>query len=48
MDFLSHRAQTQERLHDQLSPAVIGVAIDPHQKKAHLKRAERVVITADI
>jgi GTP cyclohydrolase I len=29
MDFLSHRAQTQERLHDQLSPAVIGVTIEP-------------------
>ena len=26
----------------------IDVSIDPHQKKAHLKREHRVVITADI
>jgi hypothetical protein len=24
------------------------VTIDPHQKKAHLKKAQRIVITADI
>jgi hypothetical protein len=29
-------------------PGEIAVSIDPHQKKAHLKRAQQVVITADI
>ena len=29
-------------------PGEIAVSIDPHQKKAHLKKAQRVVITADI
>ena len=29
-------------------PGEIAVSIDPHQKKAHLKRAQRIVITADI
>ena len=29
-------------------PGEIAVTIDPHQKKAHLKKAQRIVITADI
>jgi hypothetical protein len=29
-------------------PGEIAVSIDPHQKKAHLKKAQRIVITADI
>jgi len=29
-------------------PGEIAVSIDPHGKKAHLKRAQRIVITADI
>ena len=29
-------------------PGEIGVEIDPHQKKARLTRATRIVITADI
>ena len=29
-------------------PGEIAVSIDPHQKKAHLKQAQRIVITADI
>src|SRR5262249_2924633 len=29
-------------------PGEIRVSIDPHQKKAHLKQAQRIVITADI
>ena len=49
-DFLRSRA---EGWADVLSaagaePGEIDVAIDPHQKKAHLKRAQRIVITADI
>jgi hypothetical protein len=37
MDFLGRRAQTQERLHDQLSPAVIGVAIEPGHRCMRLR-----------
>lgn len=49
-DFLRFRA---EGWADVLSaagaePGEIAVSIDPHQKKAHLKRAQRIVITADI
>ncbi len=49
-DFLRSRA---ENWADVLSsagaePGEIAVSIDPHQKKAHLKRAQRIVITADI
>jgi hypothetical protein len=49
-DFLRFRA---EGWADVLSsagaePGQIDVSIDPHQKKAHLKRAQRIVITADI
>ena len=49
-DFLRFRA---EGWADVLSsagaePGEISVAIDPHQKKAHLKKAQRIVITADI
>ena len=29
-------------------PGEIAVTIDPHQKKAHLRKAQRIVITADI
>jgi hypothetical protein len=29
-------------------PGEIAVEIDPHQKKAHLTKATRIVITADI
>ena len=29
-------------------PGEIAVTIDPHAKKAHLKKAQRIVITADI
>jgi hypothetical protein len=49
-DFLRFRAESWA---DVLSsagaePGQIDVSIDPHQKKAHLKRAQRIVITADI
>ncbi len=49
-DFLRFRA---EGWADVLSsagaePGEIAVSIDPHQKKAHLKKAQRIVITADI
>jgi hypothetical protein len=49
-DFLRFRAESWA---DVLSaagaePGEIAVSIDPHQKKAHLKRAQRIVITADI
>ena len=49
-DFLRFRAESWA---DVLSaagaePGEIAVTIDPHQKKAHLKRAQRIVITADI
>jgi hypothetical protein len=49
-DFLRFRA---EGWADVLSaagaePGEIAVSIDPHQKKAHLTRAHRIVITADI
>jgi hypothetical protein len=49
-DFLRSRA---EGWADVLSsagaePGEIAVTIDPHQKKAHLKKAQRIVITADI
>jgi hypothetical protein len=49
-DFLRFRAECWA---DVLSaagaePGEIAVSIDPHQKKAHLKRAQRIVITADI
>ena len=49
-DFLRFRA---EGWADVLSsagaePGEIAVTIDPHQKKAHLKKAQRIVITADI
>ncbi len=49
-DFLRYRA---EGWADVLSaagaePGEIGVSIDPHQKKAHLTKAQKIVITADI
>ena len=49
-DFLKYRAEAWA---DVLSsagaePGEIAVSIDPHQKKAHLKKAQRIVITADI
>jgi len=49
-DFLRSRAEAWV---DVLSsagaePGEIAVAIDPHQKKAHLTRAQQIVITADI
>ncbi|HEY3204228.1 MAG TPA: hypothetical protein VGL03_11260 [Thermoanaerobaculia bacterium] len=49
-DFLRSRAEAWV---DVLSsagtpPGEIAVSIDPHQKKAHLKRAQQIVITADI
>ena len=49
-DFLRFRAETWA---DVLSsagarPGEIAVSIDVHQKKAHLKQAQRIVITADI
>lgn len=49
-DFLRFRA---EGWADVLSsagaePGEIAVSIDPHQKKAHLTRAHRILITADI
>ena len=49
-DFLRFRAESWA---DVLSsagaePGEIAVTIDPHQKKAHLKQAQRIVITADI
>ena len=49
-DFLRYRAEAWA---DVLSsagaePGEIAVSIDPHQKKAHLKKAQRIVITADI
>ena len=49
-DFLRFRAESWADVLASAGaePGEIGVAIDPHQKKAHLKRAERVVITADI
>ena len=49
-DFLRSRAESWADVLASAGaePGEIAVAIDPHQKKAHLKRAERVVITADI
>jgi hypothetical protein len=49
-DFLRFRAESWA---DVLSsagaaPGEIRVSIDPHQKKAHLKQAQKIVITADI
>jgi hypothetical protein len=49
-DFLRFRAEAWA---DVLSsagaePGEIQVSIDPHQKKARLTRAQRIVITADI
>jgi hypothetical protein len=49
-DFLRFRAESWA---DVLSaagaePGEVAVSIDPHQKKAHLKQAQRIVITADI
>lgn len=49
-DFLRFRAEAWA---DVLSSAgaekgEIAVSIDPHQKKAHLKQAQRIIITADI
>jgi len=49
-DFLRYRAEAWA---DVLSsagaePGEIAVTIDPHQKKAHLAKAHRIVITADI
>jgi len=49
-DFLRYRAEAWA---DVLSsagaePGEIAVTIDPHQKKAHLAKARRIVITADI
>ncbi len=49
-DFLRFRAESWADLLASAGaePGEIDVSIDPHQKKAHLKRAHRVVITADI
>jgi hypothetical protein len=49
-DFLRFRAESWADVLASAGaePGIIEVAIDPHQKKAHLKRAERIVITADI
>jgi len=49
-DFLRFRAESWADVLASAGaePGEIAVTIDPHQKKAHLKREHRVVITADI
>lgn len=49
-DFLRTRAESWADVLNSAGaePGEIAVSIDPHQKKAHLKRAQRIVITADI
>jgi hypothetical protein len=49
-DFLRFRAESWADVLASAGaePGQIDVSIDPHQKKAHLKKAQRVIITADI
>jgi hypothetical protein len=49
-DFLRFRAEGWADVLNSAGaePGEIAVTIDPHQKKAHLKKAQRIVITADI
>jgi hypothetical protein len=49
-DFLRFRAESWADVLASAGaePGEIDVSIDPHQKKAHLKREHRIVITADI
>ena len=49
-DFLRSRAEAWADVLTSAGagPGEIAVEIDPHQKKAHLSRATRIVITADI
>lgn len=49
-DFLKYRAEAWADVLASAGaePGEIAVSIDPHQKKAHLKKAQRIVITADI
>ena len=49
-DFLRFRAESWADVLTSAGaePGEIAVTIDPHQKKAHLKKAQRIVITADI
>ncbi len=49
-DFLRFRAEGWADILSSAGaePGEIAVTIDPHQKKAHLKQATRIVITADI
>ena len=49
-DFLRFRAEAWADVLTSAGaePGEIAVTIDPHQKKAHLKKAQRIVITADI
>ena len=49
-DFLRFRAESWADILSSAGaePGEIAVTIDPHQKKAHLKKAQRIVITADI
>jgi hypothetical protein len=49
-DFLRFRAESWADILSSAGaePGEIAVTIDPHQKKAHLKQAQRIVITADI
>ena len=49
-DFLRFRAEAWADVLTSAGaePGEIAVTIDPHQKKAHLRKAQRIVITADI
>ena len=49
-DFLRSRAEAWADVLTSAGaePGEIAVEIDPHQKKAHLTKATRIVITADI
>lgn len=49
-DFLRSRAESWADVLASAGaePGEIDVSIDPHQKKAHLKKAQRIIITADI
>ena len=49
-DFLRSRAENWADVLTSAGaePGEIDVTIDPHQKKAHLRKAQRIVITADI
>jgi hypothetical protein len=49
-DFLRSRAESWADVLTAAGaePGEIRVSIDPHQKKAHLKKAQKIVITADI